>query len=86
MEPISMKQGVTAHHGLLLRWSEQLVLKDQRLKQPKVLLPRHEKYWIGNEQLFKLQQVYYEIVVLAREVKINFQENVWVLILISNSV
>lgn len=44
--------------------------------QRKVLLPRHGKYWIGNEQLFKLQQVYYEIVVLARGVKINFQENV----------
>lgn len=54
--------------------------------QLKDLLPRHGKYWLGNKQLFKLQQVYYEIVILAREIKINFQENVWVLILISNSV
>lgn len=45
-----------------------------------------ENAGLGMNSYFKLQQVCYEIVILAGEVKINFQENVWVLILISNSV
>lgn len=45
-----------------------------------------ENAGLGMSSYFKLQQVYNEMVALAREVKINFQENVWVLILIPNSV
>lgn len=45
-----------------------------------------ENAGLGMNSYFKLQRVYNETVDLAREVKINFQENVWVLILISNSV